>query len=572
MTLRAEASHQGAASVLLLLLGVPLLASLVAAAQAAWPVAAWRSLWADSQTLPALGLSLWTGLLSTTLALAATQRLLQRQVLSPSWPALVRLLGPLLALPHAAFAIGLALLISPSGWLLRALSPWATGLTAPPPWLTTQDPWGLGLVAVLTAKEVPFLLWAAASQLQRPDVAERLHREMAIARSLGYSPRQAWRRVVWPQLLLRLRWPLLAVLIYSLTVVDVALVIGPGSPPTLAVLAWQWLNHADPTDNAQGAAAAWLLTFAVAATAGLAWQITRWPVWRVWRSNGERGRRAGRLRLWRFGRKTLHHSPQASVAAFQPRARIGGGVGWALPGLALLYLMVMLALGVGSVAGPWPFPALRPQSLTWQAWQTVADSTNTLADTLSLAAASATAALCWSVAWLEWASTRWQMRLQALILVPLLLPPVLWVLGVHHLALRCGLDATWLGVALAHTLAATPYVLIALHPAYAGFDPRLRQLSASLGHGQWVFLWRVKWPLLRAALASALAVGFAVSVAQYLPTQFVGAGRLTTVTSEAVTLAAGAQRSLASAYAWLQWLLPALAFALAAWLGRPRRF
>jgi len=117
-----------------------------------------------------------------------------------------------------------------------------------------------------------------------------------------------------------------------------------------------------------------------------------------------------------------------------------------------------------------------------------------------------------------------------------------------------------------------PYVLITLSPAYQGFDVRYRQLTASLGHGRWSFLWRVKWPLLRAALAAALAVGFAVSVAQYLPTVFIGAGRYSTVTTEAITLAAGAQRSLTAAYAWLQWLLPVLGFALAAWVGRPRRY
>jgi hypothetical protein len=75
----------------------------------------------------------------------------------------------MLAVPHAAFAIGLAFLIAPSGWLLRLLSPWATGFEAPPPWPTTQDPWGLGLIAVLVAKEVPFLLWMAATQLQRAE-------------------------------------------------------------------------------------------------------------------------------------------------------------------------------------------------------------------------------------------------------------------------------------------------------------------------------------------------------------------------------------------------------------------
>ncbi len=63
-----------------------------------------------------------------------------------------------------------------------------------------------------------------------------------------------------------------------------------------------------------------------------------------------------------------------------------------------------------------------------------------------------------------------------------------------------------------------------------------------------------------------------MSVAQYLPTLYVGAGRFQTVTTEAVTLAAGGQRSLTSAFAWLQWMLPVLAFGLAAWVGRARRW
>jgi len=35
-------------------------------------------------------------------------------------------LSPMLAVPHAAAAFGMAFLIAPSGWLVRLLSPWAT--------------------------------------------------------------------------------------------------------------------------------------------------------------------------------------------------------------------------------------------------------------------------------------------------------------------------------------------------------------------------------------------------------------------------------------------------------------
>ena len=104
-------------------------------------------------------------------------------------------------------AIGLVFLLSPSGWLLRALSPWLTGFDFPPPWPTTQDPWGLGLIAALVFKEIPFLLWTAATQLQRDDVRQRWRAEHALAQTLGYSPQRAFWLVLWPQLAVRLRWP-----------------------------------------------------------------------------------------------------------------------------------------------------------------------------------------------------------------------------------------------------------------------------------------------------------------------------------------------------------------------------
>jgi putative thiamine transport system permease protein len=244
--------HHTAALVLLALVGVPLLWSLWGAAAAALDPAAWAALVHDPQTLRALDMSLWTGLLSSLLAISGAAFVLSRSFGQPAWPRVVQLLGPMLAVPHAAFAIGLVFLIAPSGWLLRALSPWATGFDAPPPWLTTQDPWGLGLIAVLAFKEIPFLLWAALGHLQRPDVARRLQQELQVAQTLGYSPRTAWWRLAWPQIWPRLSGPMLAVLAYGLTVVDVALVIGPTSPPTLSVLAWQWLRDADPAMNAQG--------------------------------------------------------------------------------------------------------------------------------------------------------------------------------------------------------------------------------------------------------------------------------------------------------------------------------
>ena len=528
-------------------MAVPLLGVLSSAAAAALHAQAWSALWQDPQLPAALAMTLWTGLAATALSVALAALMLSLTFPGPRWQRVMNMLAPMLAVPHAAFAIGLAFLVAPSGWLLRALSPWATGFDAPPAWPTTQDPWGLGLMAVLVAKEVPFLLWAAATQLQRADTAARWARELDVATSMGYAPRTAWWRVVWPQLWPRLSGPLLAVLAYSLTVVDMALVIGPTTPPTLAVLAWQWLLYADATINAQGAAAAWLLAFVVAVLAGALWALPGMVRWRGRWTCGHRGTSS----------RVLNSSPMVLVT---------------LAALPAIYLAVMLALAIGSVAGVWPFPHLVPDRFSWQGWQSVAASANTVSVTCTLALISSLTALAWSVAWLEYAPPHRDAQLRRLIYLPLLLPSVLWVVGLHRLSLAWGIDGRWPGLWLAHSLAATPYVLIALSPAYLSFDTRYAQIAASLQKSRWRFLVQIKWPLLKASLSAALAVGFAVSVAQYLPTLFVGAGRFVTVTTEAVTLASGAQRSLTAAYAWLQWLLPALMFAAAAWAGRPRHF
>jgi putative thiamine transport system permease protein len=527
------------ALVLLLLAGGPLLAIAALSLCALFDVQAWPDLWHDTQWLPALGLSLWTGLSSTALAWWISGWLLAQGFVRDRMGALLRGVPVMLATPHAAFAIGLVFLIAPSGWLLRALSPWLTGFDWPPAWPTTQDPWGLGLILALTAKEIPFLLWTAATQLQRDDVRQRWRAEHTLAQTLGYPPHRAWWRVVWPQLAPRLFWPLLAVLAYGLTVVDMALVIGPASPPTLAVLAWQWLQDADLAVNARGAAAGGVLTLAVLAAA-LGWRAVQ------------------------------HRRRNISGRRGVAKANGNGLIGlWLLGGF---YAAVLLALAVGSFAGVWPFPALWPDALTTQAWASVWASRSTVGTTLALALASSGLALLWCVAWLELSPRRWDNALRPLLYLPLVLPAVLWVVGLYTLALHTRLEGQWIGLLLAHTVMVLPYVLLALSPAYLGFDPRAAQLAASLGHGHWAFLLRVKWPLLRRSLSASAAVGFAVSVTQYLPTLYIGAGRFVTVTTEAVTLAAGAQRSLTSAYAGLQFILPVIAFALAAWLGRPRRF
>lgn len=523
------------------LFAVPLLAALLLALQGAADASAWHRLLADPALGPALALSVGVGAAATALSLALAMLIVTHLHGTPAWMRVERALGALLAVPHAAFAVGLALLVMPSGLLMRLAAPLA-GWASPPDLATVHDPLGLALVAGLVCKELPFLLWSIAALLRPVAQATQIRLQLHAAQAMGYAPASVWWRVLWPQLLPRLTLPLMAVWAYGASVVDMALVLGPTRPPTLAQLAWTWLLDADPASNAQGAAAALLLAAVIAAGAlltGAALRLLR-PLLRQRQLRGDRPQRPGAARV------------------VGPLLVLLGGV----------YALALALLGFVSVAGVWTFPSLWPQVLSAEAWRAVAGSLPVLANTAGLAMASALTGVVLAVAWMETTPAGWDGRAAPLVFATMLVPGVLLVAGLYQLALRLRLDGSLAGLWLVHSLFTAPYALVALAPAYRGFDVRYEHTARALGRTRTAFLVRIKWPMLLAPIGAALAVGFAVSVAQYLSTQFVGAGRHATVTTEALTLASGGQRTLLAAYALLQALLPALAFGAAWWLGR----
>lgn len=111
---------------------IPAFGYLPAAGLTEWSLDPFRSLLEWPGLVPAMRLSITTGLLATMLSLAAVTLLFAGWSGTRAFRLLERLLSPLLSVPHAAMAFGLAFLIAPSGWISRALSPWVTGWERPP--------------------------------------------------------------------------------------------------------------------------------------------------------------------------------------------------------------------------------------------------------------------------------------------------------------------------------------------------------------------------------------------------------------------------------------------------------
>lgn len=529
---------RAAPALVLSLMALPVAAGLLGTIGPALRPGALEALLAWPGLARAIALSLVTGLASTVLALAVVVLILATLSESRAFTALRRLLSPLLALPHAAAALGLAFLIAPSGWIARALSPWATGWSVPPDALILNDPFGLSLTLGLFAKEIPFLLLMALAALPQTGAPAR----QVLAASLGYGRASGFVFAVLPALYPLLRLPCLAVLAYGMTSVEMGMILGPGLPPPLSVQVALWSAQADLATRPLAAAGALVQLVLVAAAMGF-WLLAECATIRLLRRATVAGLRARAL-----------DAPLATLA-LTLGAGLGGALALGLAGLALW-----------SFAGSWTFPDLLPQTLTFTIWQRAGMGlTATTLTTLALALASALVALALVLALLE-AEARQGRRLslpaQAILWLPLLVPQIALLPGLQALALQLGTGGA-AAVFAGHLVFVLPYVFLSLSAPFRAIDPRLATLAASLGAGPDRRFWHLRLPLLLRPALTALAVGLAVSVGQYLPTLLLGGGRVTTLTTEAVALSSGGNRRLIGAYALLQMLLPTLGFALA---------
>jgi putative thiamine transport system permease protein len=524
---------------------LPAFGYLPAVGASTFGTAAWRELHGAPGFGSSLALTLGTGLAATGLSLVLAWALAAVLQGHAAGRRLGAALAPWLAVPHSAIALGLVFLLLPSGWLVRWVSPAWTGWSVPPDVLTVGHPSGWPLVLGLMVKEVPYLLLMTLAALHQVDA----RRQITMARTLGQRPVSAWVKVVLPQIHRQMRLPVLAVLVFSLTVVDVALVLGPSAPPTLAVMAIRWLADPDIGRLFPGAAAATLLLALGLALIGAVTLGERFVGWlgRRWVESGSRGR----------GPEAVALAAVAVAAA-----------------LALLAALAVVALGVWSFADAWRFPHALPTRWTTAHWVRQSDGLwDPLATTVVVATAATALALVLAIALLEardrlGAARAGTARWDRFMYLPLLVPQVAFLFGAQVLLVRLGLDGTWAAVVWAHLLFTLPYLYLSLADPWRALDPRYVRTAASLGASPARVLWRVKLPILLRPVLVASAVAFAVSVGLYLPTLFAGAGRVATLTTEAVTLATGADRRVIGVWAALQTALPLAVFALAAVLPR----
>lgn len=101
--------------------------------------------------------------------------------------------------------------------------------------------------------------------------------------------------------------------------------------------------------------------------------------------------------------------------------------------------------------------------------------------------------------------------MRALIMGPLVVPVIVIAVGLYYVFLRVGLNGTFWGIVIGHTVVTFPYATVVISAALAEVDERLENAAVGLGAIRPRAFFEVTLPLIRPGLVVAALFGFLIS-------------------------------------------------------------
>ncbi len=126
--------------------------------------------------------------------------------------------------------------------------------------------------------------------------------------------------------------------------------------------------------------------------------------------------------------------------------------------------------------------------------------------------------------------SRLSVAVQTALITPLIIPLILIAIAVFFLYARLGLNNSVIGLALAHTTLAIPFVLVTVLAGLKGYDLNQEMVARSLGASRpWAFL-TITLPQIRFSVISGALLAFITSFDEVVIALFIAGGESSTLT------------------------------------------
>jgi putative spermidine/putrescine transport system permease protein len=200
-----------------------------------------------------------------------------------------------------------------------------------------------------------------------------------------------------------------------------------------------------------------------------------------------------------------------------PMGRISRGAFYAYCALVFLFLVVPILTVVplsfsSDTFLTYPIPG---HSLRWyEDFFTSPRSLPALMNSLLIAAATTLIATpLGTLAALGLVRVKFRLRplFVSLLISPIIVPGIITAIGMYFVYAPLGLTNSYIGLILAHTVLAAPFVVIVVLAALEGFDPNVMRAGASLGAPPITVFFRIVLPSILPAVVAGAVFAFATS-------------------------------------------------------------
>ncbi|MBM7702430.1 ABC transporter permease [Metabacillus iocasae] len=201
----------------------------------------------------------------------------------------------------------------------------------------------------------------------------------------------------------------------------------------------------------------------------------------------------------------------------------------------LTVVFPMLVLGLKSISQTWRWPDLIPTSFTLRGWQ------QTFQDPQLLSSLQTSILLCGLVVVLNgllafpaakvlaFQSFKGKAWIETTLTLPILVPILFVVMGIHLTFIRLGFIETMTGLVLVHLLPTLPYSIRILRTGFERMGEKWEQQAQTLGASRVQRFLLVTLPFLLPSIRSMVTLTVVIALSQYALTVIIGGGFITTL-------------------------------------------
>ena len=487
-------------------------------------------------------LSLFTGLVSTLLALFFSQVILLYLFKTRAYNYIKIIISPLIALPHITMAIGLIFLFSPSGLFFRLISPWLTGFDRPPNIFIMPDEYGLFLILGLILKEIPFFILVSLSALQEFSAKKIFD----LGKSLQNSNFSSWCILIFPLIYKKIRFVIFIVIAFTASVVDMSLILAPSTPSTLAIRILQTYQSSD-ADSLFIASNLALIQLFIIIILLLFWMVLE--------------------KIVSYKLSFIFFMKILSFNTFFIKKIV------VLTSVILFFLSILGIVSslIWGFSANWYFPNFFPKSLTLDVFTNFYNENKSIifiSIFISFIVSLISSLL--TIIWVELIEILKIKKIyfEWIIFIPLFIPQISFLIGLQSFIILFDFDSYLLPLIIIQLFYVIPYSFIILAPSLREIKKEIIIVATSLGKNRLQRLLSVKIPIVMSSLLTSFAIGMLVSFSLYTPVYFFGGGRITTLTVEALNLALSGSRQDLGVATFFQIIIPILILITVAYLSK----